>query len=136
MSNFEIDLKLASSEEVYITTKSKGRCEIKFNLIGKVDYRSPDSIDGRKAYTQSTKSELFVLELVDKYMCTSTNTVTIRLKEFNKSEKDRIKTGTRKLIDRGLLFRIKREYYMVSPWFFVPQRTDQPEALLRWNKLN
>ncbi len=130
------NLTIASNEELNITRKTKGRCEINFNLIGKGDHRKPDSINGRTAYTQSTKSELFVLELVDKYMCTSTNTVTIRLKDFNKAEKERIKTGTRKLIDRGLLFRIKREYYMVSPWFFVPQRIDQPEALLRWNKLN
>ena len=135
MANFETDLKIASNEEVTITCKPKGRYEIKFDLIGKVDHRNSDSIDGRMSYTQSSKSELFVLELVDKCMCKSTNSVRIPMKDFNKSEKERIKTGTHKLIDRGLLFRIKREHYMVSPWFFVPQRTDQPEALLHWNKL-
>ena len=57
------------------------------------------------------------------------------MKNYNKSDKERIKTGARKLIDRGLLFRITREHYMVSPWFFVPQRIDQLEVLLQWNKL-
>ncbi len=134
MDNYEANITIGSDEELYITRKYKGRCEIKFNLIGKVDHRNSDSIDGRMAYTQSTKSELFVLELVDERMCKSSNRITILMKGFNKSEKERIKTGTRKLIQRGLLIRIKKEHYMVSPWFFVPQRTDQSEALHQWNK--
>ena len=137
MDKFEADVKLASNEALIISRKPKGRYKIKFNLIGKVDdwNPDPDSIDGRKAYTQSTKSELYLLELVGEGMCKSSNRIRIPMKDFNITEKERIKTGTRKLIQRGLLIRIKREHYMVSPWFFVPQQTDQLEALLQWNKL-
>jgi hypothetical protein len=127
-------LTILSSEEITVTSKPKGKVLITFNLIGKKDGRNLESIDGRKAYTQSTKSELFVLELVDELMDKTTNIVRISLKAHNKTEKERIKTGTRKLIARGLLIRIKREHYMVNPWFFVPQRNDQAPILLEWRR--
>jgi len=125
MTKQETNLTISSDEELTVTRRPKEKYLIGFNFVGRVDGRKPESVDGRKAYTQSTKSELFVLELVDRLMDKATNTVKISLKDFNKTEKERIKTGTRKLADRSLLIRTKRQHYMVNPWFFVPQRNDQ-----------
>ena len=127
------NVEITSDEEFTVRCKPKGRYHITFDMIGKIDTRKVDSINGRKAYTQSTKSELFVLELVDQLIDRTTNTVKISPKNFDKTEKERIKTGTRKLIARGLLVRTKNQNYIVNPWFFVPRQEYQSAILLEWN---
>ncbi len=134
MMKEETTVTISSDKEVTVTPRYKGGCPIKFNFIGKIDDRNPKSINGRKAYTQSTKSELYVLELVDKLMDKTTNRVIIRPKNYNKTEKERIKTGTRKLQDRSLLIRTKYQHYIVNPYFFVPQREYQRRVLLKWQE--
>ena len=82
---------------------------------------------------QGTRSEHFVLELVDRLMDETTNTVKIAPTNFNKTEKERIKTGARKLEARRLLISTTRHHYIVNPWFFVPQREDQARILIEWH---
>lgn len=126
------NVQISADEQVTINIRPKERYTIMFNRIGSITPRQSDSIDGDLAYTRSTKQELFFLEIARSLMDSETNTFRIHMSAYSTTDKARIKLGANKLIKRNLLVRLKREYYMINPWFFVPLVKHQSDILSQW----
>ena len=58
------------------------------------------------------------------------------LKNLSPEEQEKLKKAIPLWIEKGLLVGIKREYYMVNPWFLTPPKQEQVRAMDYWKALN
>lgn len=63
-----------------------------------------------------------------------TNVAKITGKNYTDSEKQRIKTGFKRLKEKDIVKRVKREHYIFNPQFIIPFNYSEAEEL--WNSIS
>lgn len=119
---------------VKITTHDVGRWIIPFRPLGRFNPKESRSIEAIDYIRQFNTAELFLLGEVDKHLDDDSK-VTLRVKAYSTADQARLKRAIPLWIDKKLLKRIKRERYMVNPWFLVPPKDEQAAAVGYWSSL-
>ena len=133
MQTFHTDILVPNGKNIKISTYDSNAWVMRFRALGIVNSRQPESIDAIEYICEFTKSELFLLREVYRHT-EDNNRLTLRPKSYTSAEQAKLKMATRLWIKKRLLKRLKREYYMVNPWF-LPPRDEQLAAMDRWKAL-
>jgi len=129
------NIHLEGGKKVQITTIETQGWYINFRAFGAFNPSKPDSINAIDYISKFTKAELFLFYEVDRHT-EENSTLTLRPKSYSPAEQAKLKKAIPLWIKKGLLVRIKREYYVVNPWFLVPPKKEQLDAINRWKELN
>jgi len=125
---------IEDDEIVQIKTYKRGSWIINFRPLGIVNSRQPESMDSFEYICEFTKGELFLLREVYRHTDKDNNCLTLRLKTYTSADQAKLKNVIPLWIKKGLLKRIKQEYYMVNPWF-LPPREEHMKAMNCWKAL-
>ena len=128
MSQSTIQVNLAPQDEVIIKTVKKSRWLFPFIPMGVKSMRNPNTIDGLDVIVLFSKPELALLKVVKDGI---NKDHTINIKRASKQEARAIASW----IKKGLLFRLRRENYMVNPYFLTPPIDKHEDILETWNLL-
>lgn len=127
------NIHVSEGRDVRISSIGPNKWCMHFRAFGVENPRQPESIDAAEYICSFTKSELFLFQQVYKHTKESNN-LTLRPKSYSPAELAKLRTAIPLWIEKGLLKRIKREYYMVNPWF-LPPRSEQLAEMDRWRVL-
>jgi len=134
MQTIPANIDLTDGKAVKIIPYEQGRWYINFRALGAFDPCKPDSLCAIQYIARFSKPELFLFNEVCKH--TEENSrLTLRRGSYNSPDQERLRVAIRKWIDKNLMQRIKREHYMVNPWFLVPPKEQQLDAINRWKAL-
>jgi len=95
-----------------------------FHMIGKGGYSTLARsvvVDAVGEMLKFNKQEQWLMALIFKYGDAKNLQCVIRGKDLTKTEKNKLAIAYRSLRAKDILRRIKREYYMVNPTFWVPK---------------
>ena len=128
--NHELD------EEVVITKKKIQQWGIPFIPIGKLYMYNPapEQVDAMAEICKFTKPELALLDLV-RHGTTPSGYIDIVRSSFEAKEHRSLAKGIALWIEKGLIKRVSREHYMISPWFIVPKKDLQDQCIIDWRAL-
>jgi hypothetical protein len=105
-----------------------------FRAIGVENPKRAESINAIEYICKFSKGELYLLLEISK-LVEEDNSLTLRPKSFDQAAWGRLKRAISLWIKKRLLVRIKREHYMVNPWFLIPAKDEQSNAMNRWKAL-
>lgn len=135
MQRIPTDIHLEKGKGIKITTFDPALWHMRFRAFGDKKYSDPESINAVDYISEFTKAELFLFREVCEH--TEKNSkLTLRPKSYTPAAQARLKKAIPLWIKRRLLVRIKREYYMVNPWFLTPPKDEQVTAMDYWRALN
>ena len=134
MPRIPTDFIVPPGKNIKITTYDTNAWVMRFRALGTVNPRQPESIDAIEYICQFTKGELFLLREVYRHT-EEDNSLTLRPKSYAPADQAKLRKATPLWKKKGLLVSIKREYYMVNPWFLLP-RQEQVKAMDYWKALN
>lgn len=126
--------EVEDDEDILITTRKSSGWIMHFRPLGVVNYRQPESIDALEYICGFTKGELFLLKQVYGHI-DDNNRLTLRPKSYAPAEWAKLKKAIPLWRKKGLLVRLKREYYMINPWFLIPAKQEQVKATDYWKAL-
>lgn len=125
MITTELSVNHTSEEDVIIRKIKKDKWIFPFTPLGKKSMRDTNSLDAVDTITFFTKGELLLLREVK-------NNIN-KLHEVKLNSPDRcIATAIRSWIKKGLIKRIKREHYIVNPYFITPSLEYQQTIKDKW----
>lgn len=120
--------------EITFTASKRASWYMHFRAFGAFNSKDPESMNSVNHIAEFSKAELFLYREV----CGRTgenSRLTLRPKSYTPAEQAKLKKATPLWIKKGLLKRIKREYYMVNPWFLIPPKQEQVKAMDYWRAL-
>jgi len=129
------DILLEKDRVLKITTIESEGWYINFRAFGAYNSRKPESIDAVEYISEFTKAELFLFRTVCEHTAKNC-TITLRPRSFSPAEQAKLKKAIPLWIKKRLLKRIKREYYVVNPWFLVPPKKEHLKVMRQWSELN
>ena len=135
MSTLPTSFKMEKDTEITFTASKRASWYMHFRAFGAFNSKDPESINAVDYISEFSKAELFLFREV----CRRTeedSRLTLRPKSYTKADQARLKKANSLWIKKGLLVRIKREYYMVNPWFLIPPKQEQVNAMDDWKALN
>ena len=135
MQRIPTDFLIGDGKRLRITTYESSSWIMHFQPFGVVNSRQPESINAVNYISEFTKAELFLFRVVFDHK-DENNKLTLRLRLFSPAEQAKLKKAIQHWIKKALLVRIKREYYMVNPWFLTPPKQEQVKAMDFWKALN
>jgi hypothetical protein len=91
-------------------------------------------LDALEYICEFKKHELFLLQQVYRHI-DDNNRLTLRPKSYPSAEWAKLKRAIPLWKKRGLLISLKREYYIVNPWFLIPPKKEQLSAMDFWRAL-
>jgi len=124
---------VTEGRDLRISSVAPNKWCMHFRPFGVVNVRQPESLDAAEHISAFNKAELFLFLEVYK-QTEENNNLTLRPKSYSPAELAKLRTAIPLWIEKGLLKRIKREYYMVNPWF-LPPRSEQLAEMDRWRVL-
>ena len=105
-------------------------------VIDMTRYKMPEHVRvGVKFYdllATISKAELHAFLMLLYSHPDATNTVTYVATVMNRSDQNRFYSGTKGLIFRKLVIRLKENVYLLNPDYFVPPRAFYEKAVLTW----
>jgi hypothetical protein len=108
---------------------------IPFKPLGKRIDREPESIEAIEYISKFSKGELFLFQEVCKQVDDDC-TLTLRPGTYSSADRAKLKRAIPLWKKKELLVSIKREHYMVNPWFLVPPKHKQFKAMTLWRLRN
>ena len=108
---------------------------IPFKPLGKRIDREPETIEAVEYISKFSKSELFLLQEVYRHVDDDC-TLTLRPGTYSSADRAKLKRAIPLWKKKELLVSIKRERYMVNPWFLVPPKREQFRAVSHWRLAN
>jgi hypothetical protein len=134
MSTIPTSFKMDKDTEITFTATKRASWYMHFRAFGAFNSKDPESINAVNYIADFSKAELFLFREVCRH--TEENSrLTLRPKSYTTAEQARLKVAIPLWIEKGLLIRIKREYYMVNPWFLIPPKQEQVKAMDDWKAL-
>jgi len=103
--------------------------------IGIQDMKKPDTIDAMYEITQMTKPELYLLEVINRSSIGFTLQIKIIMADYSISNKRKLAEGIRLLIKKGFIKRVRRQEYMVNPYFMTPEKDRHEILLTAWDSI-
>jgi hypothetical protein len=129
------DIHVPEGKEAIISMVDARRWVIPFKPLGKRNHREPETIEAVEYISKFSKSELFLLQEVYRHIDDDC-TLTLRPGSYSSADRARLKRAIPLWKKKELLVSIKRERYMVNPWFLVPPKQEQMNAVSLWRLLN
>lgn len=120
--------------EITFTASKRASWYMHFRAFGASNSRAPESINAVDYISKFSKPELFLLSEACQHT-EKDSSLTLRPKSYAAANKAKLKKAIPLWIKKGLLVRIKREYYMVNPWFLIPPKQEQVNAMDDWRVL-
>ena len=121
-----------NNEYLEVHRKKLSDWKIPFTPIGNKSMKNPECIDALDVICDFNSKELFLLKII-KDKINKDNELFLYKKSFDIGDNRKITTAMKSLINRGLVARIKREHYMVNPYFLVPKKEYQDLLLEKWH---
>ena len=129
------DIHVPEGKEARISMVDAKRWIIPFKPFGKRIDNQPETIEAFEYICDFNKAEQFLLQevcgLVD-----DDCTLTLRPGSYTPANRAKLKRAIPLWIEKELLVRLKRERYMVNPWFLVPPKVEQFKAVSLWRLRN
>lgn len=131
-------LKALDKNERYIISKEKeNKKKPQFLMIGKgINMDGQNAVDLLMEVSNMNTSEKFaffkIRDAMD-YKDETLSNIVVDQKDFTNYEKKMFKLGTKSLIDRKLIARVKRGLYQINPYAVIP--TDFDRARVMWIEL-
>ena len=129
------DIHVPEGKEAMISMVDAKRWIMPFRPVGKRTLWQPESIEAIEYICKFNKDELFLLREVYK-SADEDSTLTLRPKSYEPADRAKLKRAIPLWIKKELLVRLKRERYMVNPWFLVPPKHEQFSAESLWRMHN
>jgi hypothetical protein len=126
-----LSVNLNPNEDLVVRTQEKSKWLIPFTPIGKHSMRNPDSIDALDVICKFNTRELYLLSEMRANL-NPTYKFTIKRKDYSPTDYRRLTTAVRSFLTLGLIKRIKREQYMINPYFLVPSLDKQKDLIQEW----
>ena len=126
------------SVEVSFTKKTspkKTKNIFYFKPIGIKFMTDPQSIDSLDTISMFNKGELKLLNIVNKEFIPKNLQIYIIKKKFTAPTQRILTSAINSWIKKGLLKRIQKEKYMISPYFFTPLPSEQGIIYDVWKSL-
>ena len=134
MNTTQVQINLNRDERLVLSKERKSKWLVPFTPIGKAIMQNPDSIDALELICSFNKGELALLKVLkdglDRY-----HQVTIQKSNLSLGDNRKLTQAIKSFIKKGLLKRIRREVYMVNPFFLVPASNSQELLILEWHSL-
>ena len=121
--------------EITFTAFKRATWYMHFRAFGTTNFKDPESINAVDYISEFSKAELFLFREVCKHT-EEDSRLTLRPKLYTAADQAKLKKARPLWIKKGLLVGIKREYYMVNPWFLIPPKQEQVKAMDYWKALN
>ena len=103
--------------------------------IGIKDMKKPDSIDTLNEISKFTKSELLLLNITNEKLEGDTLQMTIVKKDYSQADQQKLTLAIKSWIQKGFIKRIRREHYMINPYFITPNVGRHEILMDAWNYL-
>ena len=129
------DIHVPEGKEAKISLVDAKRWIIPFRPIGKRVEGPIETINAIDYICKFNKDELFLLQEVYKFIDDDCK-LTLRPGSYTPANRARLKRAIPAWIEKELLVRLKRERYMVNPWFLVPPKDEQFSAVNLWRVHN
>lgn len=129
------DIHVPEGKKANISLVDEERWIIPFRPIGKRIDREPESIEAIEYISNFNKAELFLLQQAYKLVDDDCS-LTLRPGSYTPAERAKLKRAIPLWIEKELLVRLRRERYMVNPWFLVPPKNYQFRAVSHWRMEN
>lgn len=129
------DIHVPEGKEAIISMVDARRWVIPFKPLGKRIDRDPETIEAVEHICKFNRDELYLLEQVNRHVDDDSR-LTLRPSSYTPADQARLKRAVRLWIKKELLVRLKRERYMVNPWFLVPPKHEQLSAVNLWRVHN
>lgn len=137
MADADIEMKF-DTERFQVDIMEIKKTQVKnifyFRPMGAINSRDPESIDAIDEMSHFNKSELFLLKIVSEKV-SSRNRIIITKSRYTKNEQVKLSAGIKSWMGKGLMKRIKREHYIVSPYFFTPAKEQHQVVSDAWKYL-
>ncbi len=131
----ETTANLPDDKVISYSIKDKKPWRMRFRPLGTINWNHTESIEALDYICDFNKGELALLRVVSKKI-EQDYRFNLRLKDYPKPERARLKRAIPLWIEKGILLRIKHEFYMVNPWFLIPPKQEQVKAMDYWKALN
>ncbi len=131
MAITRVDVEHSAGDLVQTNIVKKQSWLFPFTPIGKRSMKNPESIDALDVICNFDKSELFVLSLV-KARISPSHEVTLNRSSLSEGEQRKLQKGVKSFLDKTLMIRLKREHYMVNPYFLTPPLALQESIKAAW----
>lgn len=129
-----VSVNLNPDEFLEVSSRKQSPWLIPFTPIGKSSMRNRECIDALDVICTFNSKELFLLKLIKERIDVS-NEVYLKKQTFTEGDSRKITSAMKSLINRGLVKRIKREHYMINPYFLVPPKDKQQVLLNQWKSI-
>ena len=133
MQRIPTEIVVPDGKSIRVSTYNSNTWVMRFRALGIKNSRQPESIDAIEYICKFTKSELFLFREVYRHT-EEDNSLTLRPKSYTPAEQAMLKIARPLWIKKKLLKRLKREYYIVSPWF-LPPRQEQQKVMDYWGAI-
>ena len=126
---------LPEDKIVNVSIKDKQPWYMHFRAYGTFNPKQPESVEALEYICQFSKCELAFLREVYGQIDPDRRLV-LRLGVYSPAKQAKFKKAIQLWIKKGLMVRIKKQHYMVNPWFLIPPKELQLETMNRWRELN
>ena len=117
------------------TKPAKPKFLFYYRGIGIKDMKFPDSIDTLDEISKFTKPELVLLHITNEKLIGDTLQMCIIKKDYPIKEQRQLTLAIKTWIKKGFLKRIRREHYMINPYFITPNVGRHEILMDTWNNL-
>lgn len=132
MATTALNVNIDDDEELRVTTRKRDKWLIPFTPIGNKTMNE-NTLDALDVICSFSPAELYALKQVKDKINTE-HEVRITKKGYTSANQQKLVKGLKGLIERGLIYRLRREHYIVNPFFLVPRVDRQAALILRWEK--
>lgn len=127
-----ISVNVLPDEHLKISSVKKSNWLFPFTPIGKKAMNKPDTLDALDMICNFNKGELFLLKEIKDGMQRN-HAVVLKKSNYALTDARKITKAINSFIKLGILKRVKREYYLVNPYFLVPNKDDQLMIKMTWD---
>jgi hypothetical protein len=135
MTSTTFTVNHTAQEHVAVNVQSKASWLFPFRPLGKLPMHSkPDHVDALAEICKFSKAELFLLDIVREHL-EPNNFIKITKAKYTQSVQQKVSLAISTWIKKGLIKRVKREQYLVNPYFLVPALDKQDLVKKHWETL-
>lgn len=135
MSQTEIRINIPEDKVLSLSTSKKSKWLFPFTPVGKISMKNPNTLDALDIICKFNVGQLFLLKII-KDNIDKTNEVTISKSGMSLAVQRKVTSAMQSFIKMNLAVRIKREHYLINPYFLIPYVDYHQVILDKWEELN
>ena len=135
MLQTEVRINIPEDKVLSLSTSRKSKWVFPFTPIGTISMKNPNTLDALDIICRFNTGQLFLLKLI-KENISKTNEVTISKAKLSLTDQRKITSAMQSFIKMHLAVRLKREHYLVNPYFLIPYVDYHQVVLDAWEEAN